>query len=422
MKILITSDWYYPVVNGVVTSVMNLKSELEKAGHEVRILTLSQDGHQRFVNDTYYLKSFKAKVYPQARGTYSFYNKFIPKILDWKPDIVHSQCEWFSFYFAKYIAFRLNIPLVHTYHTIYEDYSHYLMKMGRTVGKKLVLLGTNKAVNASNYVITPTDKARSLLLSYGIENPIITVPTGIDLHKFDCKIAPERKAELLKKYGLSSENRVLVCLGRVAIEKNIDELVENIERMVNSEPNIRLLIVGGGPYEAALRKKVSGMNMNKYIVFTGMVSPDAVYEYFQLGELFLCASQSEAQGLTYIEALASGLPLLCKYDDCLEGVLLDGQNGYFFDSFNDFEQKLSVLLHDGDLLNSMSEQASLHSKNFSKENFGEQIAKVYSAAIETYPSSSTPRYKFFSRLSSLRAIKGLKRLKPTRSSKTKHIK
>lgn len=400
MKILITSDWYYPVVNGVVTSVMNLKSELEKAGHEVRILTLSQDGRQHFTNDTYYLKSFKAKIYPQARGTYSFYNRLIPKILAWNPDIVHSQCEWFSFYFAKYIAFKLNIPLVHTYHTIYEDYSHYLMKMGRSVGKKLLLFGTNKAVNLSNYVITPTNKARNLLLSYGIENPIITIPTGIDLKKYKERISDSRRRELLKKYSLGSENRVLVSIGRIALEKNIDELVENIAKIVPEHPDIRLLIVGGGPYELALRQKVADMDMTKYIVFTGMISPDLIHEYFQLGEAFVCASQSEAQGLTYIEAMASGLPLLCKYDDCLEGVLLEEKNGYFFDGYEDFSKKLLYLLDNPEKLCHMAEFSLNYSRNFSKENFGVQIAKVYSAAIETFPSNFHSKYRFLRRLSS----------------------
>ncbi len=384
MKILITTDWYKPVINGVVTSVINLKSELEKAGHEVRVLTLSPDGHQHFEDDTYYLKSFKVKIYPQARATYNFHSKYLPEILQWQPDIIHSQCEWVSFYFAKYIALKLNIPIVHTYHTIYEDYTHYILRSKR-ISKSLVLFGSNRAINATDYVITPTNKARDLLLSYGIENPIITIPTGINLDKYRNRISDNRRSELLSQYGITADKTVIVSIGRLAIEKNIDELLDNMQILAKSHPDIVLLIVGGGPYEDALRELVINMNLQKNVIFTGMISPDLVPEYFQLGKLFICASQSEAQGLTYIEALASGIPLLCKYDQCLENVLIEGHNGFSFDTSAEFIDKLLSVLRDKDSYSVLCENAVASAESYSKEAFGKQVAKVYEAAVDTFP-------------------------------------
>lgn len=388
MKILITTDWYKPVINGVVTSVINLKSELEKAGHEVRVLTLSPNGQPYFEDDTYYLKSFNVKIYPQARATYNFHSEYIPEILSWKPDVIHSQCEWVSFYFAKYIAQKLNIPIVHTYHTIYEDYTHYVFSGkiigGKAIGKKIVLFGSNRAVNATDYVITPTNKARDLLLSYGIENPIITVPTGIDIDKYKTPISPERRNELLKKHGISPDKRVLVSVGRLALEKNVDELLENMVHLIKARPDTVLLVVGGGPYEDELKALAETLNLADSVVFTGMVTPAEVPEYFRLGEVFLCASQSEAQGLTYIEALASGLPLLCKYDQCLDNVLIHGQNGYCFDSYEEFEAGLSKILDDQEVYKKMCEQALLTAEGYSKEMFGKRIADVYTEAIANF--------------------------------------
>lgn len=388
MKILITTDWYKPVINGVVTSVINLKSELEKAGHEVRVLTLSPDGHPRFEEDTYYLKSFKVKIYPQARATYNFHSEYIPEILEWKPDVVHSQCEWVSFYFAKYIAQKLDIPIVHTYHTIYEDYTHYLLGSniigGRAIGKKIVLFGSNHAVNATDYVITPTNKARNLLLSYGIENPIVTVPTGIDTGKYSKPVSASRRMELLARYGISPDKRVLVSVGRLALEKNADELIENMKLLLSSRSDTVLLIVGGGPYEDELKALSESLGLSGSVFFTGMVSPDEVPEYFRLGEVFVCASQSEAQGLTYIEALASGLPLLCKYDQCLDNVLIEGRNGYFFDNFKEFESGLSKLLDNTGDYEALCRYALLTAENYSKEMFGKRVAQVYSEAIANF--------------------------------------
>ena len=126
MKILITTDLYLPTLNGVVTSILNLKQELIKRGHEVRILTLQQDQQVEDEWNTYYIKSVSAgKVYPQARIMRSIGNKQLKEIVNWKPDIIHSQCEFSTYFLAKIIARRVNAPIVHTYHTVYEDYTHY---------------------------------------------------------------------------------------------------------------------------------------------------------------------------------------------------------------------------------------------------------------------------------------------------------
>lgn len=383
MKILITTDWYKPVINGVVTSVINLKSELEKSGHEVRVLTLSPDGRQHFQDDTYYLKSFRVKIYPQARATYNFHSRYIPEILSWRPDIIHSQCEWLSFIFARYISFRLNIPIVHTYHTIYEDYTHYILRSG-AISKKLLLFSSNSAVNATDYVIAPTNKTRDVLLSYGIRNPIVTIPTGINLDKYRRRISPQRKAEILASYGVSADKTVLVSVGRLAMEKNVTELIENMQVLVKTHPEFVLLLVGGGPYEQVLKDLVKEKGLEESVVFTGMVSPEQVSEYFQLGKIFVCGSQSEAQGLTYVEALASGIPLLCRYDQCLENVLTEGFNGYSYDNQGDFMEKLFIMLKSPGVYHDMCINAELSAENFSKEMFGKQVEKVYREAVETF--------------------------------------
>lgn len=383
MKILITTDWYKPVINGVVTSVINLKQELENAGHDVRVLTLSPDGKQKFEDDTYYLKSFRVKLYPQARATHNFHSIFLPNILEWHPDIIHSQCEWFSFIFAKYIAIKLNIPIVHTYHTIYEDYTHYL-KHSTRVSKRLVLFGSNRIVNSSDYVIAPTNKARNLLLSYGIENPIRTIPTGINLDKYRPRISAHRRAEILASLGVPVGSTVLVSIGRLAYEKNVDELIDHMLVLRESHPEIFMIIVGGGPYENELRERVLVLGLQATILFTGMVSPDQVPEYFQLGKLFVCASQSEAQGLTYIEALASGIPLLCKYDQCLENVLIEGYNGFSYDTSEKFIEKLFGLLDSPEKYGEMCKNAEATANRYSKEAFGKKVSEVYEDALKNF--------------------------------------
>lgn len=126
MKVLITTDCYTPTVNGVVTSVLNLRKELQLRGHEVKALTLSQTMQSFSQDGETYIGSIGAgKVYPGARVKSALASSFIQKLIEWKPDVVHSQCEFSTFFLAPKIYKRLNIPIVHTYHTVYEDYTHY---------------------------------------------------------------------------------------------------------------------------------------------------------------------------------------------------------------------------------------------------------------------------------------------------------
>ena len=126
MKVLITTEYYIPTINGVVVSTMNLKNELIKKGHEVRILTLSDTRHSYEKQGDIYIGSAGVqKVYPGARFTFVRNNRFIEELMNWHPDIIHSQSEFSTFFMARRIAKNLQIPIVHTYHTIYEDYTHY---------------------------------------------------------------------------------------------------------------------------------------------------------------------------------------------------------------------------------------------------------------------------------------------------------
>lgn len=126
MKILITTDWYKPVINGVVTSVTNLEEGLRGAGHDVRILTLSNDLHSyRKENVTFIGSIGVGVIYPNARLRARLNDPLVQELIDWKPDVVHSQCEFSTFSFAKRIAHESGCPLIHTYHTVYEDFTHY---------------------------------------------------------------------------------------------------------------------------------------------------------------------------------------------------------------------------------------------------------------------------------------------------------
>ena len=164
MRVLITTDWYEPVINGVVTSVMNLSRQLRERGHEVKILTLSRTFHSYIEGDVVYAGSIGLGcIYPQARLKIpKAAGDYMEMLLEWKPDIVHSQCEFSTFFLAKRIASELHVPIVHTYHTVYEDYTHYFSPQ-KVWGRNIVQLMTKKLANVVETLIAPSDKIRKIL-------------------------------------------------------------------------------------------------------------------------------------------------------------------------------------------------------------------------------------------------------------------
>lgn len=380
MKILITSDWYSPAVNGVVTSVKNLRRELERRGHEVRVLTLSQTTRSWEKDGVTYLGSVAAGlVYPGARLRTALAGKWVRELVAWRPDVVHSQCEFSTFFLARRIAEELDVPLVHTYHTVYEDYTHYFSPSVR-FGKKAVAVFSRWVAWQTDCLIAPTGKVRLLLKNYGVDKPVFVVPSGIDLRRFGGEPDPWRMAVLRASLDIPQDRLVLVSVGRLAGEKNIDELLRIRAAMGNSA--VTLLLVGDGPDRARLEGLAVSLGLAAPdVVFAGQVAPEQVADWYQLGDLFVSASTSETQGLTYVEALAAGVPALCRLDPCLVNVIRDGENGWQYRDEADFQRKLDCFLAQPHRRKQLSQNARQTAEGFSAERFAESVEAVYREQI-----------------------------------------
>lgn len=376
MKILITSDWYFPVVNGVVRSVMNLIEYLESVGHDVRVLTLSNTTKSYRDGKVYYVGSLSAaKIYPQARVTNLLSTSHLKEIKAWAPDIIHSQCEFSTFIMARNLATDLDIPIVHTYHTVYEDYTHYFIPSKRA-GKKLVSMASKTFAGFCDRIVVPTRKTKNLLLDYGISDEMIDIiPTGINIPDlYDRKI-------LRKSLGIDENAKVLLYLGRLGAEKNIQEIMAYYDRL--KDDSIKLFIVGGGPYLKTLKEDAE--NLSKEVVFTGMVDANSVNRYYQAADIFTTASTSETQGLTYYEALANGTIALCRDDAVLDGVIKNGFNGFKYQDFQDFEKFVERVFEDSEIKELLEINARNYAEeNFSTEGFGQKCLASYQRAIEEY--------------------------------------
>lgn len=381
MKILIASDWYIPQVNGVVTSLLNLKSGLTALGHEVRVLTLSKSRRPYRRKDVWYAGSYSMEtVYPGARLRTYNNQPIINDIIKWKPDIIHSNTEFSSFALAKMVKKALNIPLVHTYHTMYEDYTRYILP-GKPAGKILVFSVTRRLATSTDCIIAPGEKLKRTLLSYRLKCPIEIIPTGIELNRFLEPVDPAATARIRQEMHIPKDHLLLVYVGRLAKEKNCFELLKYLGAL-KDEP-ISLLMVGNGPLKRDILSYADGFGLFNKVHFAGEIPPSEVTNYYHAGDVFVSSSTSETQGLTYIEALASGLPLLCRKDDCLKNVVLDGENGFMYENKEQFVKAVKAYMNSPKLREELSANASKSALKFSKDTFVERVEALYYKVLQS---------------------------------------
>lgn len=380
MKVLLTSDWYAPTVNGVVTSVLNLQRELTAQGHEVRVLTLSQKPRSYRAGAVTYIGAVSAgKIYPGARLRTAPAIALLRELAHWKPDVIHSQCEFSTFFLARKLAAATGAPIVHTYHTVYEDYTHYFSP-SRRWGRMAAAAFSRWVVSQSACVIAPTAKVRALLEGYGVARPVRVIPTGIELARFAAPQDDAGRAALRASLGIPADAFVLAYVGRLAEEKNLSELLHHVAALKRT--NVRLVLVGDGPYRAALEAQVRALRLEDTVVFTGMVKPEEVPAYYRLGDLFVSASRSETQGLTYLEALASGVPALCRRDECLAGVVVDGVNGWQFRDGVEFCRFVERTAQDGEFRQSLARGArEIAQREFSNHTFAQRVLALYEEVL-----------------------------------------
>ena len=385
MNIGLFTDTYYPELNGVANSVYLLKKELEKKGHNVYVVTTKVPGAVDDDPKVFRVPSKAVSFVPERRLGLFYYPKIARQIHKMKLDIIHTHTEFSIGVFGRIMAHELFVPVVHTYHTIYEDYTHYIKKYlsNEERAKKFVKMYSKFSVRGAEELIVPTQKVADLMTRYQVKPDINVIPTGIDLNRFAKKDSLAARNQLKEKLGIPAGDKVVLYLGRVSEEKNIDEVMGYLNSCMEMNHHIHFLIVGDGPHKNALEKTAKTMSQSENIIFAGARPWDEIAHYYQLADVFVSASTSETQGLTYIEALASGIPILAKKDPCLEGVLEDGYNGYAFENKKEFVSGLRKLLWNEEAID-YSANAKESVLKFSTEEFAAKVENIYYHVITSH--------------------------------------
>jgi 1,2-diacylglycerol 3-alpha-glucosyltransferase len=382
MKIGLFTDTYYPQINGVASSILVLKENLETLGHQVYVFTTTDPKSLQNEKNVYRMPSLP---FASAKRFGMIYHPRLVKLIkELELDIIHTHTEFSLGIFGRSMARKLTIPLIHTYHTMYENYTHYIVKfrMLDFIAKNTARKISSNYCNSVDKVIVPTDKVKDLLLNYNVKQSISVIPTGISLEKFTKYNKRSAAVQKLRAdLGIHDNDKVLLYIGRIAEEKNIAELLISLNSYLKSKDDAKFVLIGDGPERINLEERAKKMGLHKQIIFAGERPWGSIGMYYQLGDVFVSTSQSETQGLTYIEALASGIPVLAKADRCLDGVLHNDVNGYAFKDKEDFLQALDKILYNERKNKALSIGATQSIERFSATYFASAVEEIYNNVL-----------------------------------------
>lgn len=390
MRIGLFSDAYLPDINGVVSSIATLKAALEKLGHTVFVVSNHNGINVKYDAENHILRlpglevkkfyGYKMSNPIQLRG-----EEYIRKM---DLDVIHVHTEMGIGLFARQMAKKYNIPLVYTYHTLYEDYLHYVNpKDFQTVdqaGRRVVRYLSKLAGNGPMAVIAPSNKTKKALQSYGVKTPIYIVPTGIDLSDFLKKNLDAEKIQAVRQsLGLSDEAHTVVFVGRIAKEKCIEMPIEALSKV--KDDNLHLIIVGGGTDLKFYQNEAKELGIEERVHFVGKIPREEIPYYYSAFDCFVSASLSETQGMTYLEALASGLMVFGRRDEVLDGLVEEGKTGYYFDDAQELAAKLDAYFtlpkaqREAHVLDCVAK-----TEQYNTELFAQKVLAVYQQAIDDY--------------------------------------
>ncbi|NLN71913.1 MAG: glycosyltransferase family 4 protein [Thermoplasmatales archaeon] len=318
------TDSFYPTRDGVVTSLCITKKGLEDRGHEVFIVA-PDPGEKHRLPGVHY---FPAVPFSKYEGYYvpifPSNKREILESLD--VDIIHVHGVAVMALKALIAARAIKKPLVLTFHTSVGDTMQYYspIKMPKGISDKLVWTYLRNILKLPFAVIAPTEPVAEELERMGARTKrTAVIPTGLDVDRF----TPSNDGAAVRdKYGLEGK-KVLIHVGRISFEKNLDKVVEAM-RLID---DVVLMIVGKGPAEDMIRKKAEDAGVEDRVIFTGFVSDEDLPDYYAAADAAVSASRFETQGLSIMEAMATGLPVACVNERAFRSFLEDGKNGFLFE-------------------------------------------------------------------------------------------
>jgi glycosyltransferase involved in cell wall biosynthesis len=372
LKIGVFTDSYKPYTSGVVRSIDTFTSELSALGHEIYIFAPNYPKCEKETG-VFRFPSVPAPTHPNYSLALPFSFRMRNIVQKLNLDIIHVHSPFLLGRVGARYAKRLQIPLVFTFHTLYEEYVHYV-PFAHGITKDLTQRLSTDFCNQCDLVVTPTRVISEYIKSLGVKTPVVNIPTGIQVEDYGSGDANW----LQKTFGMLANEKILLCVGRLGKEKNLQWLLEATALVEREYSNIRLVLVGEGPEKNNLKNKAKELGIDKKLTFTGMLPKEKVIHCYKSSDVFIFSSVTETQGLVIGEAKAAGLPVVAVKAYGVSEMVEHEKDGFLTDlNKEEFAGRVLQILKDDNLKLHMSQQAVTNVNKISSRNCALKLLRHY---------------------------------------------
>jgi 1,2-diacylglycerol 3-alpha-glucosyltransferase len=382
MNILFISDVFFPRVNGVSTSINTFATELRALGHQVTLIAPSYTDEDKQEEWIVRVPSHKIYFDPEDRlMNFGKLKALLPWIRDKHFDVIHIHTPFTAHYVGIHFGKKLDIPVVETYHTFFEDYlHHYLPFIPQFISRKLARTISRRQCNAVDGIVSPSKPMLDVLKQYGIKTPAEVVATGLD----DSSFANVDGEHFRMSHDIPLTQPMLLFVGRVAHEKNIEFLLKMHVELIKNHPDVLLVITGEGPAEESIKQSIEKLGISNKVRMIGYL--DRGHELiacYKAADIFVFASKSETQGLVLLEAMAQGTAVVAIAELGTKSILIEGEGVLIAkDDINDFANKVSILLSDAPKRQMIGEKGRQYAQEkWTAGILAKKVAKFYKSTI-----------------------------------------
>jgi 1,2-diacylglycerol 3-alpha-glucosyltransferase len=383
LRILYISDVYFPRINGVSTSMQTFRRELEALGHEVVIVAPAYGPHAAVNDRVIRIPARRIPLDPEDRlMRHAALRQLATRAELRDIDLVHIQTPFAAHYAGLRIGRELDVPVVATYHTFFEEYLyHYVRFAPRAWMRAFARAFSRRQGNQVDAIVVPSRAMHTALTAYGVRSPLTILPTGFRMQE----LAAGDGAAFRRQHGIAPERPVLVHVGRVAFEKNIAFLLRMLVQVRAHHPDVLLVIAGEGPALPHLRSLARSLLLEGNVSFIGYLDrAGALLDCYRAGDLFVFASRTETQGLVLLEAMALGVPVVALAEMGTIDIL-EPQQGSVIARHDetDFADRVSALLGSTALRRELSAQAVQFAARWDAAAQAQKLAKLYAEVIQS---------------------------------------
>lgn len=392
MKIGVFTDSFRPYTSGVVRSIELFTREFNQRGHDVFIFgpdypamhPPKEEGVFRFI-------SVPWPTMPEFTLPIPISIHLSTTIKEIGLDIIHAHSPFLLGRLGARAARRHKLPLVFTFHTLYDQYVHYF-PIAEEASKQVVQAIGRDFCNRCNMVVAPSQLVVNYLRRIGVEAPIVNIPTGIELEEFE-----NLDTNWLKdNYGIKPEEKALLFVGRLGQEKNVVFLLKAFQNVLKQHPEVHLVLVGKGPQENFLRQMCYQIGISNKVTFTGVLPRSSIVHCYASAYMFVFPSVTETQGLVIGEAKAAGLPTVAIKAFGPAEMVEDGEDGILTEPvMTQFSEAIIKLLDDDALYNYMKGKALQNAPLISSACSAENMLEVYQDLLDdnAYPRRKRRTYR-----------------------------